>query len=42
MSVVSSERRVEIVEVGELGGKEGVEEQYVEEAMFGEIIKKGH
>jgi hypothetical protein len=38
---VSSERRVEIVEVGVLGGKEGLVEQYVEEAMFGEIIKDG-
>jgi hypothetical protein len=34
MSMVSSERRVEIVEVGELGGKEGVD-SVVGDAMFG-------
>jgi len=34
MSMVSSERRVKIVEVGELGGKESVG-SVVEEAMLG-------
>jgi hypothetical protein len=39
MTVESRERMVEIVKVGVLGGEEGVE-QYVEEAMFGEINKE--
>jgi hypothetical protein len=37
MSILSSsERRVEMVKDGVLGGRERVEEENVEEAMFGE------
>ena len=46
MLVMSSESRVEIVEIGQLGGEggvdsEGSEESYVEEAMFGKLERMG-